>query len=76
MQIEKSESDLDESTEGDIDTRFESVLESKPDPEPILAPTRKKAPETRSARQPPKAKAAPRTRSLAEKGAPSKKARK
>ena len=55
---------MEESTTGDTDeTGSESVLESEPDPEPILAPTWKKALETRSARQPPKAKATSRVRS-------------
>ena len=50
---------MDELMEGDSDTGSESVLESELDPEPILALARKKAPETHSAKQPPKAKAAP-----------------
>ena len=76
-QIEKSESDLDKSMEGDTnDTGSEFVSESEPDLEPIPAPARKKAPETHSARQPPKAKAASRIQSPTKKGGPSKKARK
>ena len=71
-EILDSESDLDESTEGEIGSGSESVSESEPEP----VPTRKKAPATRSGRQPPKAKAAARIRSPAGKGTPSKKARK
>ena len=69
-EILESESDLDESTEGEAGSGSESILESEPKP----VPAQKKAPETRSGRQPPKAKAAPRTRSPAGKGTPSKKA--
>ena len=72
--IVESESDLDESMDGDLGSGSESVSEFEP--EPVPAPAWKKVRETRSARQPPKAKAAPKTRSPAEKGAPSKKARK
>ena len=70
--IVESESNLDESTDGDSGSGSESVSESEP--ELVLVLAWKKVRETRSARQPPKAKAASRTRSLAEKGAPSKKA--
>ena len=54
IEILDSESDLDESTEGDAGSGSESV--SKSEQEPV--PTWKKAPATRSRRQPPKAKAA------------------
>ena len=73
-EVVESVSDLDESTDGDSGSGFEFVLESEA--EPVPAPARKKAPKTRSARQALKAKVAPRTQSPAEKGAPSKKARK
>ena len=69
--ILESESDLDKSTDREAGSGSESVSESEPEP----VPARKKAPETRSERQPLKAKATPRTRSLAGKGTPSKKAR-
>ena len=71
-EILESESDLDELTKREAGSRSESVSESEPEP----VPARKKAPETRSGRQPPKTKAAARTRSPAGKGTPSKKARK
>ena len=70
--ILESESNLDESTEGEAGSGLESVSESEPEPDP----TRKKAPATRSGRQPSKAKAAAKIRSPAGKGTPSKKARK
>ena len=73
-EIVESESDLDESTDGDSGSGSESVSESES--EPISAPAQKKALETQFRRQPPKAKAAPRTRSPAGKGTPSEKARK
>ena len=71
-EILDSKSDLDESTEGEAGSGSESVSESESE----LVPTQKKAPATRSGRQPPKAKAAARIWSLAGKGTPSKKARK
>ena len=70
MEILKSESDLDKSTDGEAGSGSESVSESEPEP----VPTRKKAPATRYGGQPPKAKAAAKTRSPTGKGTPSKKA--
>ena len=71
-EILDSESDLDESTEGEVGSGSESVSESESEP----VPTWKKEPATRSGRQPLKAKATTRIQSPARKGTPSKKARK
>ena len=71
-EILESKSDLDESTDGEEGFGSESVSESEPEP----IPTRKKAPATRSERQPSKTKTAARTRSPTRKETPSKKARK
>ena len=72
MEILDLELDLDESTEGEAGSSSESVSEFQPE----SVPTRKKAPASRSGRQPPKTKAAAKIRSPAGKGIPSKKAQK
>ena len=73
-EIDKSEFEFEESTAENMDeTGSESVSESDPDLDPVPVLARKKAPETKSRRQPPlKTKAAPRPWSPMEKSGPRK----